>query len=138
MISWTRRNDCIERMNFALREHRKLDFIWGQSDCGIIFSDVAWAMTDVDPMKIFGRWNSEHGALRALVSTGFVSVKDYLDAELEIIPVSEARRGDVGYPEDVTSLMCPAIITGAEAVSRNPDGWITVPRSQLVTAYRVG
>ncbi len=138
MISWTRRDDAIERMNFALQEHRKLDFIWGQSDCGIIFSDVAWAMTDVDPMEIFGKWTSEVGAIRALVHAGFLSVKEYVDAELEVIPVSQARRGDVGYPKDVSALMCPAIVVGAEAVSRNPEGWVRIPRSQLVTAYRVG
>jgi hypothetical protein len=33
--------------------------------------------------------------------------------------------------------MCPAIVLGAEAVSRNETGWIVVPRALLVECYRL-
>ncbi len=138
MFSAMRRDDWPERMAKAVREHRTLPFTWGQSDCGVFFSDVAWAMTDEDPMLIFGRWNSEQSALKALVRAEVTSVKEYLDANLERIPASAARRGDAGYNREISSLSCPAIIVGREAISRNPDGWIRIPITQLDTVYRIG
>lgn len=138
MFSAKRRPDWAERMNFALMQHRTLPYIWGQSDCGVVFSDVAWAMTDSDPMEAFGRWHDPHSALRAVMNTGYRSVKQYLDAQLEQVPVLQARRGDAGYSSLVDTLTCPAIVVGAEAISRDHDGWVAIPLSQLTTVYRIG
>lgn len=138
MLTLKRRPDWPERLNRALAEHRKGAFEWGQFDCGILFSDVVWAMTDTDPMEVFGRWRTEHEALRAVVRSGHSSVKAYLDSVLPQIPVARARRGDVGYAEGVTPISCPAIVTGAEAQSRDERGWLVFPTSRLTTAYRIG
>jgi hypothetical protein len=138
MFTGQRRQDWAERMNFAIREHRTLPYIWGQSDCGVLFSDVVWAMTDEDPMLAFGRWTSELSALRAVVLAGVSSVKEYLDRELETVSVALARRGDVGYCTETQPLSCPAVIVGSEAISRDHNGWVAVPLSRLSTVYRIG
>jgi len=140
MLQLTRRHDWPERLNDIVAAHREWPgTIWyGQYDCGVLFSDVVWGMTDVDPLEELGRWNSEDSATRVMLSTGHRSMKDHLDTKLEAIPVASARRGDVGYAADPQPLTCPAVIVGAEAVSRGPDGWIVFPVSKLITAYRIG
>ena len=138
MFTGKRRDDWPERMNFALQQHQTLPYIWGQSDCGIIFSDVVWAMTDVDPMEVFGQWHDQQSALMAVLRSGCRSVKDFLDQQHEQIPVAQARRGDAGYSSHFDTLTCPAIVVGAEAVSRDHTGWIHIPVSQLETVYRIG
>ncbi|WP_339085968.1 DUF6950 family protein [Hyphomicrobium sp. ghe19] len=124
----------------AVDEHLKeVDFIWGQTDCAVLFSDVVFAITDCDPFEIAGRWSSALGAAKALARTGHRSVKSFCDASFDTISPSMARRGDAGYvgnPED--PLTSPAIVLGAEAISRGLDGWVRFPVSTLTTAYRIG
>lgn len=138
MIDLHRRDDWPERLQFAITEHQKGDFEWGQYDCATLFSDAVWAMTNVDPLEEGGRWRSEFDALRALVRVGHTSIKSFLDAKFETVHPSEARRGDVGYPANPQALSCPAVIVGAEAMSRDQSGWIVFPVSELKTVYRIG
>lgn len=135
-----RRHDWPERLNGIVAAHREWDgtIWWGQYDCGTIFSDAVWGMTDVDPIEELGRWTSEQSAMRAMLSSGHRSMKDYLDTKFDQVPVAHARRGDVGYPAEIFPLSCPSVIVGAEAVSRTQDGWIVFPTSKLSTAYRIG
>jgi len=139
MFSGQRRSDWPERLEFALSEHRKGAYQYGQFDCAVLFSDVVWAMTDVDPFEEAGKWHSEFGALKALARTGHNTVKSFCDAKFEAIAPSMARRGDAGYVEAIHPLLCPAIVIGAEAITRDEKGgWIRFPASQLTTAYRIG
>lgn len=133
-----RRTDWPQRLNLAVRLHMKGDFEWGQYDCGTLFSDAVFGMTDWDPMEPFGRWRSETDVMRSMVLLGVRTLKDYVATVLPEIAPAMARRGDVGYAAEVGQLSCPAIILGAEAVSRDQEGWISIPTSSLVTAYRVG
>ena len=139
-LQLTRRHDWPERLNGIVSAHAEWrgTIWWGQYDCGILFSDAVWGMTDVDPIEELGEWHSEESAVRAMLSSGHRSMKSYLDTKLETIPLSMARRGDVGYAADPDPLTCPAVIVGSEAVSRGHEGWIVFPVSKLITAYRIG
>lgn len=139
MFEPPRRDDWPSRLNLAVRLHRAGEFEWGQYDCATLFSDVAFAMTDADPLAAFGAWRSEIGALRCLARTGCTSVRGYLDTVLPIIQPAQVRRGDAGYVAGADgALVCPAIVTGSEAISRNADGWVVVSISDLTHAYRIG
>lgn len=133
-----RRPDWPARLNLAIRLHMKGEFEWGQYDCGTLFSDAVYAMTDFDPMQPFGRWKSETDVMRTMVTLGVKTLKDYVISVLPEIAPAMARRGDVGYAAEVGTLSCPAIILGTEAVSRDQSGWVSIPTTSLVTAYRVG
>lgn len=138
MFSGMRREDWADQLHKIIEEHRDGPFEWGQRDCAVLFADAVWAMTDVDPFASFGRWQSERDALRALARTGHETVRDFIDAEFSTIPPSFARRGDAGFTDEIERLTCPAIVVGAEAVSWHVTGWLVVPVSSLVVAYRVG
>lgn len=133
-----RRPDWPDRLALAIAEHRAGAFQWGEYDCATFFSDVAFAMTDADPFEGLGRWRSASDALRLVVGTGSLSVKEYLDRRLPQIPPAQARRGDVGYLAAFETLTCPFVVVGAEAMSRAENGWVVVPLSHLATAYRIG
>lgn len=133
-----RRPDWPERLAFAIAEHRKGAFEWGQYDCGTLFSDCVYAMTDADPLEPFGQWRSKFTGLRCLAKTGCRSVQEAVAERFEEVPVLQARRGDVGFVAGSGPLTCPVIITGADAISRNEAGWISVPIDLLTVAYRVG
>jgi len=133
-----RRPDWPQRLNRVIEHHRAAQFRWGEYDCGTLFSDVVYAMTDWDPMEPMGRWYSEATAMRALLGTGHRTMQAYVAGILDEVPPSMARRGDVGFTSGCGPLSCPAIVVGAEAVSRDTKDWMIVPASQLMTAYRIG
>lgn len=139
MFTAKRREDWADRLHAVVDEHRNgPGFEWGQYDCAVLFSDAVWAMTDVDPFAAFGQWRSERGALKALAKTGHNTVRDFIAAEFTEIAPSFARRGDVGFSEPTATLTSPAVVVGAEAVSWTESGWLVLPLSSLVVAYRVG
>lgn len=138
MLTFSRRPDWPERLLFAIAQHQAGTFQWGQYDCGTLFSDCVYAMTGHDPMEELGRWVSERSAMRCLVQSGHSSIKSFLDARLPAITPSDAGRGDIGYTAAYGPLTCPAVVVGAEAMSRDEQGWIMMPVSKLVTAYRIG
>lgn len=133
-----RLDDWPERLAVTLARHRLCAFAWGSFDCATLFSDAVRAVTGMSPFDGLEPWRSQRSALRVLVGAGATSVQDYLAQRLPAIPVSSLRRGDVGHAGSTEPLCCPAIVTGAEAVSRDERGWIVVPISALTVAYKVG
>lgn len=129
--------DWPERLAAVVAWHRRHDFAWGRFDCGTLFSDAATAVTGDDPLGGF-TWTNEREALRFLVTHKAPSMIEFVARGFDEIVPSDARRGDVGWTELTGPLVCPAIITGAEAVSRDQNGWIVIPREQITRAFKVG
>lgn len=127
-----------DRLDRALAHHRAQTFELGSSDCAMVFLDAVRALTGQRPFDHLGPWASERAGLRALAASGVESVREYLDQHLPRVHPSAARRGDVGYSAATHPLCCPAVITGAEAMSRDEAGWIVFPRSLLTHCYRIG
>jgi hypothetical protein len=124
-------------MSRAIACHRNVPFIWGSSDCALAF-DVMQVMTGRDAIADLRGYVDEFTLLRRLVAAGFETGVQLVEARFrEIAPVN-AMRGDLGYPADVPHrLMSPAVIDGAYAYSKGPQGFITIPRSQITRAFAV-
>lgn len=139
MLDLARFPDWPERLDAVVSEHSTADFAWGRYDCATLWIDVVAALTGVDPSSEFQRWRTQHGALRALKARGFDSVSAYVDGILPRVAAAKASRGDLAFPADawLGPLTSPAVVMGAEAVSRSPQGWVAIPRARLVTFYRV-
>lgn len=124
-------------MRDALGLHRAAPFSWGKSDC-TMFAHVVWAMTGWDPIEDIRGYTDERSAMRKLLDAGFRSAPELIQARFTEIPVSEAQRGDIGYPEIIGHrLMSPAVIDGQSAFSKSPDGWLVLPRSAIKVAFAV-
>lgn len=126
-----------DRLYATLADHRISPFVWGQYDCARLFADVVEAVTGVDPLAGH-EWDGEFSALRRLNEIGCRSMHEFVAQRFDQIVPADARRGDIGYPSHITPLMAPAIVVGAEAVSRDDRGWIIIPREMITMAYRVG
>lgn len=138
MLDLVRLPEWPEALNFAVSEHRKHAFKWGQWDCATFFSDAIVGVCGTDPFAGIMRWHSERDAIKSMLCAGYKSVQAFLDERLPRIAPSAAQRGDCGYTRAVGVLSCPLVIVGAQAVSRTEHGWIMVPASSLDFAYRVG
>ncbi|RMF00828.1 MAG: hypothetical protein D6773_10910 [Alphaproteobacteria bacterium] len=124
-------------MRACIEKHRTQPFAWGRSDCAM-FADCVKAMTGTDPLKGLRGYKTKGGALKKLKRAGYASVAALVEDKFEEIPVAMAGRGDLAYPADVADpLMSPAVIDGANAFSKGPDGFIVVPRSAMARAFRV-
>ncbi len=123
------------RLGATLERHRKAAFAWGAYDCATLVRDTALALGAADPFAGM-IWASKLDSIMELRRAGVRSVREFFAAGLDAVPVALAQRGDVGFTRDVAPLMCPAIVTGPEAVSRDEHGWIVLPRELLVECYR--
>lgn len=133
-----RRFDWAERLlDHVTREQGKA-FAWGHADCGTLFGGAVEAVTGSNPLAPFGAWTSEREAMEVLARMGVTSMLEFCSQHFRAIQPADARRGDVGYVDRLTRLTCPAIIVGAEAVSRDASGWISFPRSEIAIAFQVG
>ena len=128
--------DWDSRLIETIERHRAADFAWGSYDCATLVRDVAAALGASDPLD-GAEWASAAGALREMKMRGAYTMRQYFSARLDRVEVPFAARGDVGFTAEMHPLMCPAIVLGAEAVSRNETGWIVVPRALLVECYRL-
>lgn len=128
--------DWSERFVEVIEHHRRAQFAWGTYDCATLLRDTALALGAHDPWE-GETWSSALSAMLGIRKRGAKSVREYIRARLEPIDQAEALRGDVGFTDDHDTLMCPAIVVGAEAVSRNEVGWIVLPRTFLVECYRL-
>jgi len=130
--------DWPERLVATIERHRAAPFAWGAHDCATLFADCVEAVTGADPLAAYRPWDGESAALRALARAGFGSMRDFVDAHFRAVPAVLARRGDLVLPAAAPALMCPAVVTGAEAVSRDLSGWIVAPVAVMACAWRVG
>src|SRR5690606_2395292 len=100
--------------------------------------DAVVALTGVDPYPDErGRYSTAVGAKRLFTARGFRWLDDAYAAVFPEIPVSFARRGDIGLVE-CSGADCAVVVVGAEAVGKSPDGVIRVPVRALKKAFKVG
>ena len=134
-----RLDDWADRLMLTIAGHQAMPFAWGRADCATLFGDCVWAMTGVDPLKPFRPWDNPRSAAHALFRAGAPDCAAWVATILPQIAPAQAQRGDFGYasgPRD--RLQFPAVITGAEAMSRNETGWVVFPRSLVTQAFTIG
>ncbi|MCE8417816.1 hypothetical protein LZ190_03725 [Rhodovulum sulfidophilum] len=73
-------------------EGRSVD--WGRAYCLGRCQAIARAMTGTDPVPDLPDYASEYEAAKGLVSFGFGSIEAVVDARLERLPITMARRSD--------------------------------------------
>jgi hypothetical protein len=130
-------HDWADRFVETVERHRVAPFEWGRYDCATLVRDVAFALGAPDPFD--GEvWTSASSAALAVRRRYCVSVREFIGRRLVAVPPSFAGRGDVGFANTEHILMCPAVITGAQAVSRSETGWIVMPVTLLTECYRLG
>lgn len=129
--------DWPDRLLTVIEWHRNHAFAWGDFDCGTLFSDAVTAVTGADPLEGY-LWRNEREALKFLALRQVDSMLEFVACRFDEIVPCDARRGDIGWTVRLDPIVCPAIITGAEAVSRDASGWISVPRTHIVRAFKVG
>lgn len=123
----------------TIARHQAAPFAWGRYDCATLFGDVVEAVTGGNPIARHGPWFSARMALKQLRLAGAQDARSFVAMHLPRVDASAARRGDVGYPAGaIAALQMPAVVVGAEAVSRDERGWIVFPRSLLVECFAVG
>ena len=125
-------------MELVARE-QAAGFAWGRHDCATLAVAVVRAVTGHDIAADVPPWFSTLSAARSLRRVGFDSAWAFFVARLPEIAVADARRGDLVYATGpIAPLGCPAVVTGAEAMSRNEAGWVVFPRTLAVRAFKVG
>lgn len=134
----TRRGDWPDALIATLERHRLQPFAWGSYDCATLFSECVEAVAGFDPLRDFERWNGDRAALRIMAGAGFASMHAFCDAHFPAVSVARARRGDLVLPPASPPIMCPAVVTGAEAVSRDTSGMIVAPLIAMAHAWKVG
>lgn len=112
-------------------------FEWGKWDCALFYRRAVLALTGDDPLIDIPPWRSEKAALKALKSAGVKDVREFVAARHKAKPVAMAQRGDLGFPANVERLMFPAVIMGAYAIQRAPDGIVIIDRALIVEAFEV-
>lgn len=137
-LALKRRSGWDLRLMAVIDAHRRQPFSWGDFDCATFFNDAVDAVADFRPLVAHMPWDSEGSARRRLVAAGYRDMAGFCRTFFPEIPTAQARRGDVGFAEARHALSCPAVIVGAEAVTRNEHGWLVVPASLLVQCFKIG
>ena len=114
-----------------------MPFVWGESDCAILFSEAVEALTGFNPIADGGTYTTRIGALRGLKKLGFDSVFDLVAARFPEIPPAHAMRGDLGFADGFDPLLSPAVIDGSVAHSKSESGYVIVPRGHILRAFAV-
>lgn len=126
-----------DRLLEVVELHRAAPFVWGRTDCAMLFRHCAQVCTGVDPLADLSPWYSRASAARALLRAGHRTAIDLVAARFVEIHPAQAQRGDVGFCEIRDDLSAPAIILGAEAVSRDESRFLVFPAGLLVRTFRI-
>jgi hypothetical protein len=127
------------RLATLIAAEQATPFSWGRHDCATLAVAAVLAVAGGDLAHGVAPWFSPHSAARALRLAGAETAEAFFAARLPAIDPAAARRGDLVYADGpVDALGCPAVLTGAEAQSRNEAGWVVFPRTLVARAYRVG
>lgn len=122
-----------------LTREQATPFAWGEHDCATLALGVVRTLTGGDLAADVPAWSCAASARRSLQQAGATSAAQFFSARLEEIPVAAARRGDLVLPDEpLDALACPAVLTGAVAMSRDQARWLIMPRSLARRAFRVG
>lgn len=134
----TRLPNWPDRLVAAVELQRRTPFAWGAADCATLYGAAIEALTGEDPLAAYRPWHDAQTALRAVLASGCRSVAEFVGMTMVRIPPAKAQRGDFGYlAGDKPRLAFPAVIMGAEAVSRDEHGWIIVPRRLIAEAWSI-
>jgi hypothetical protein len=138
MLELTRLENWPDRLMATVERHRTAEFEWGVYDCATLFADAVQAVTGTDPLAAFRPWKTERSARMKMIKGGWKDMKSFCRDHFPDVAPSKAGRGDLGFAAQSHNLMCPAVIVGAHAVSRDEKGWIVMPTSLLTLAFKVG
>lgn len=130
-----RHPDWEQRLLNAVESHIGRPFAWGENDCATLFAAAVQAITGSDPLSEWRGWSGPLTALARVRRAGCDTVQEFVASRFAPVAPSLAMRGDLGFTSEVGPLTCPAIITGAEAVSISEAGPIVFPRSLIIAAY---
>lgn len=127
------------RLTELLAREQATPFAWGSADCATLAIGAVLAITGTDIAEGLPAWFSPNTAARTLKRAGCASAAEFFALHLPEIPLVDAHRGDLVLPAGpLDPLACPAILTGAEAMSRNEGGWVVMPRGLAARAFKVG
>lgn len=131
--------DWEQRLTRLVAAEMARPFAWGSADCATFAAAVVSELVGLDVLEGTRSWSSSAGALRSLKVIGCDTAEQFFARHLIEIPVAAAHRGDLVMPAgEAGPLVCPALLTGAEAMSRNEAGWVVMPRRLAARAYKVG
>ena len=138
LVEMRRRSGWDLRLMEVVQTHRRQPFAWGAYDCATFFNDAVDAVAGFRPLVAHMPWDSEQAAARRLIAAGYRDMAEFCRTFFPEIPPAHARRGDVGFADVRHALSCPAVIVGAEAVTRTESGWLTLPACLLVQCFKIG
>lgn len=129
--------EFLERtVNRVWDRHRRQPFVWGKSDCAILFADTVFELTGVDPFSDGLRdYESEIGALKLLRKTGFKTVEDFTAVKFPEKALLQLGTGDLCFVNNTDLLTSPAIVLGSYLASKNQDGPILMDLSYAVRGF---
>jgi hypothetical protein len=124
-------------MREVIAHHNGQPFTWGASDC-TMFADVVRVMTGFDPIAEYRTYTTEIGAVRMLKKAGVTSMIEFVALHFPEIPPARAGRGDLAFAADAMGpLMCPAILDGSFAHSKNMNGAVMWSRADICRTFAV-
>lgn len=136
--------DKVEQLQEFIKERQSEPFQWGSNDCALFMCDWVKTRTDEDKASEFrGRYKTAMGSLRALKKLGYTGLRDAVTRlygePLEHVQL--AQRGDValvstGLDDAFEGVAC-GIVTVSGVAVLSEEGLTEIPRSTLVTAWRV-
>lgn len=123
------------RLHQVIDWHREQPFEWGRTDCAMLWRHCVHVCTGRDPLADLLPWYSRRSAIRSLRRAGFDTAVDLVRARFAEIPVARAGRGDVGMLPSADGLTAPAIILGAEVITRSEQGIVVLAASDITMAF---
>jgi hypothetical protein len=128
----TRKDNWPEELDTFFKSRRDIPFKMGENDCGLFACDAVKAMTGVDlAVKLRGTYTDAQGeeeVLRVLA----------IRAEIKVIPVKQARRGDiVMYTGDNGPGLLVVSGDGIHCLGPGESGIRSIPLDKCSIAWRI-
>ncbi|MCP4307794.1 MAG: hypothetical protein GY788_23555 [bacterium] len=124
------------RLSRVIERHNDLPFQYGTSDCYLLAADAVEAVTGERIFADSRRYKTETGAAKLIRRKGFETIADAFDSLFEEIPPAWAGRGDIGVV-DQDGDICGGVFTQLGFVARGKEQLLTLPRSDVIKAWRV-
>lgn len=141
MEALKRRDDWHARLSAEMDRQRRLPGDWGRHDCALgLAAGVIEALTGTDLARGYrGRYRTPSGAQKILTEAGAADLRAFVAQMLPEIHPSQANVGDIGLIAEEGPLgQALCMIDVSTLVVMTPDGHGHRPRSQLLTAFKVG
>ncbi len=128
--------DWASLLSRVIERHNDLPFQYGKSDCYLLAADAIEAVTGERVYPDFRGYKTETGAARLIRRAGFESLAEGFDSLFEQIPPAHAGRGDVGVVDQEGDI-CAGVFTQLGFVARGKERLLTLPRKDVLKAWRV-